>query len=315
MKDIDFSEYTLISFGDSFTFGQDTVVKINSGDIHLQGADNKLWKLQCNEKSYTQVICDKMGFKNSLNFGVPGCSNDRSLNLLDSFLRQNPTLKVFVLFNFTATGRNLNILKLNKEPMYDIVDMTVNDPMWHDAKKYTGININTIGEYYTYFRNNIQECYLHIRDHRILYNMLSAYNVPHVTFDILNDMDARILRDNPIKYMNNNDGLGIEYLYRSDEGYVFTEMEFFESYYKELTDNTPLLSHIGIDYLGGVNNFNIFVKELDINKDNDNVIYRGDGTKESDYNLYESEHGAHWSPEGHIEVATVIEKYMNENYN
>jgi hypothetical protein len=256
-----------------------------------------------------------LGFKNSLNFGVPGGSNERSLNLLDSFLRSNPTLKVFVLFNFTASARHLNLLKIDKEPRYDMVDMTAHDSDWADGKKYTGINKKSVGDHYTYFRNNIQECYLHIRDRRMLYNMLSAHNVPHVTFDILNDMDARMIRDNPIEYINVNDGVGIANLYRSDEGYVFTRMEMFVSYYKELIDSSPLLSHIGIDYIGGNNNVNILIQMLDDIKDDGNVIYRGDGTKESDYLCYASEYGAHWSPEGHIEFAKLVEKYINENYN
>ena len=311
---MDFSEYTLVSFGDSFTFGQDIIPR--SGDIHHRGKENsKKWKLECNEKSYTQVLCDKMGFKDNLNFGVPGASNERSLNLLDSFLRQNPTLKVFVLFNFTASARHLNLLKIDNASTYDIVEMTSNDTDWMDRSKYTGINRKSVGEHYTYFRNNMQEMYHHIRDRRMLYNMLSAYSVPHVTFDVLNDIDARMLIDNPIEYINDNDGVGIINLYRSDESYVFTKMEIFESYYKELSDNYYLLSHIGIDRLAGNNNVNIFIEQLDQDKDDGNVIYRGDGTKESDYCCYKSEYGGHWSPEGHIEVAKLIEKYINENHN
>ena len=301
---MDFSEYTLISFGDSFTFGQDIIPR--AGDIHHTGEENsKKWKLDCNEKSYTQVLCDKMGFKDNLNFGVPGGSNERSLNLLDSFLRQNPTLKIFVLFNFTASARHLNLLKIDNASTYDIVEMTSNDSddrMAHS--KYTGINRKSVGEHYTYFRNNIQEMYLHIRDRRMLYNMLSAYSVPHVTFDVLNDIDARMIIDNPIEHINDNDGVGIMDLYRSDESYVFTKMDYFNSYYRELMEDTSLLSHIGIDYLNGERNATLYLRKL------------GDERYENyPDGYYTSEFGCHWSPEGHIEVAKLIEKYINENHN
>ena len=63
---MNFSEYTLVSFGDSFTFGQDTVPNY----IHQRHgipAIHKQWKSECNANSYTQVIADKMGFKDTLN--------------------------------------------------------------------------------------------------------------------------------------------------------------------------------------------------------------------------------------------------------
>lgn len=334
---INYSEYTLISFGDSFTFGQDAIdgehinpiaIKTSSAHHRLKanGLDGviEMWKSECNEKAYTQIIADAFGFKNNLNFGVPGSSNERSLNLLDSFLRQNPTLKVFVLFNFTATSRHLNILKLEKEEIYDrmpydIVDVNMTTLESREATisggdKYVGINKRSIENLFTYFRNEEQETYQHIKDRRALYNILSAYDVPHVSFDILNGEDARILIVKPTHRINSNDGLGIETLYNNDESYVFTEMELFESYTKELIDNSPRLSHIGLDCLAGAPNINIFIDELEPNKDGGKVIYRGDGTKESDYLRYHSEYGMHWSIEGHKEVAKLIEKFIKNKY-
>ena len=101
---MNFSEYTLVSFGDSFTFGQDTVPKYDN-QSHGLPAIHKQWKKDCNVNSYTQVIADRMGFKDCLNFGVLAGSNERSLTLLESFLRTNPDKKVFVLFNFTSASR------------------------------------------------------------------------------------------------------------------------------------------------------------------------------------------------------------------
>ena len=95
-----FSEYTLVSFGDSFTFGEDTVPKPDFGEI----VDKKLEKKyieECNNNSYTQFLAENLGFKDSINFGLLGASNDRSMMLLESFLRSNPKKKVFIIFNFT----------------------------------------------------------------------------------------------------------------------------------------------------------------------------------------------------------------------
>ena len=302
---MNFSECTLVSFGDSFTFGQDAVYRdVPFGELY----DNGKWKSECNEKSYTQVICDRMGFKDNLNFGIPGSSSERSLMLLEEFLRQNPTLKVFVLFNFTSPLRCLNMAKQkHSTPKYDIVEMSPQNRQCVEEQRYEGIDKKSVEHYYTYFRNDVQEMYQHIKDKRMLYYLLSAHNVPHATFDILNDVDHRMIRDNPLQYLSEVpvDIMGLEYMYSNDENYVFAEMNYFNSYYKELIDNTPLLSHIGIDYLKGCPNGTQFIGRLgdEMHGFHNNGHY------------FTSEYGGHWVPEGHIEFAKLVEKYINENYN
>ena len=301
---MDFSEYTLISFGDSFTFGQDTVFR----DVLLgEPYDNKKWKSECNGQSYTQVLCDKMGFKDNLNFGIPGSSTERSLMMLEAFLRQNPTLKVFVLFSFTESLRCLNMGRLNSAPTeYDIVEMSTQINQCEEEKMYVGITEKSIENYYTYFRNDAQEIYQHIKDKRMLYYMLASRSIPHVTFDLLNTIDYRMIQDNPLQHINESvkDTIGLEYMYSADENYVFTEMDYFNSYYRELMEDTSLLSHIGIDYLNGERNATLYLRKL------------GDERYENyPDGYYTSEFGCHWSSEGHIEVAKLIEKYINKNHN
>jgi len=123
----------------------------------------------------------------------------------------------------------------------------------------------------------------------------------------LNDMDSRMLRDNPMQYIVNDAEPVLEDMYNNDGDYVFTEMDYFNSYYKELIDNSSLLSHIGIDYLTnnspeGSRNVLEFLGNLGMQN-------------YGKYDAYKSEHGAHWGHEGHIEVAKLVEKYINENYN
>jgi hypothetical protein len=304
----DWSEYTLVSFGDSFTFGQDTVhhdfPQMNDNDLK---AKNKVWKSQCNKKSYTQVICNRMGFKDNLNFGIPGCSNERSLMLLESFLRQNPKKKVFVLFNFTSTSRFMNMFKY-REDKYSLVDITPERASSEPTpSNQSGVTKKSMENYYTYFRNKMQEVYCHIRDRRMLLQLVSMYNVPHTTFDVLNDMDSRILRDNPSQYIHSS-ASDCGSLYNNDENYVFDEMEYFDSYYKELIDNSSPISHIGIDYLSnlppGSINVMQYIGRTGIHKHNDYHAYTVGGVP-----------GGHWTREGHIEVAELVEKYINENYN
>lgn len=309
---MDFSDYTLVSFGDSFTFGVETVPMYDTSVKDLR-PEQKQWKKDCNEKSYTQVLVDKMGFKDSLNFGVGGASNDRSMSLLESFLRSNPKKKVFVLFNFTSSSRfmlfprldenneYINQIKTGKNnstkiTLYDCVDILPSHNDWMYDGRYPGINTKSVNQQYTYWRNSIQDVYNHVKDRRMLYYMLSSYNVPYVTFDGINDMDHRMLRDNPIQYINGDDfSMYADLCNENDEQYIFRHLDFLQSYYQELVNKSPLLCHhMGIEeqYKGSRNMTNYLNANYHVNTEN-----------------------GHWNTDGHIEVAKLIEKFINERYN
>ena len=300
---MNFSEYTLISFGDSFTFGQD-IVPIYKHQPH---GSPKQWKKDCNLNSYTQVIADRMGFKDCLNFGVLAGSNERSFTLVESFLRTNPDKKVFVLFNFTSASRFMNIFKVDNKRQYDIVDVTptttnnVKAREWIREEKYTNINVKSIVHQYTYWRNSVQDVYSHIRDRRNLYYLLSSHNTPHVTFDVLNNTDFLMLRDNPLKYILSNDGFGINFMYKDDADYVLKEMDFFKSYYNEILTNTPLLCHMGIDELDGQKNVFEYL--------NSKAKFELE-----DENYYSAIEGGHWNIEGHRDVGELIGDFIKKKY-
>ena len=178
---------------------------------------------------------------------------------------------------------------------------------------YTGINSKTVAQNWTFFRNNIQDVYNHIKQRRAVYYILSSYNVPYVTFDGLNDMDYRILRDNPLQYISNRniDGCYSSLLYNDDENYVFKEMDFLNSYYEELVNNTPLLNHLLMDYsVKNLHNLNGKIEKVDMN----NYIWKIGIDRYDDKNHYMTDN-CHWTTEGHIEVAKVLEKFINERYN
>jgi len=286
---MNFSEYTLVSFGDSFTFGQDTVPRYDTSIKPVRPLQ-KQYKIDCNNLSYTKFISDSLGFKDSLNFGTLAASNDRSLIHLETFLRNNPKKKVFVLFNFTSSSRFLNIFQKTEGREYIAIDMYPNI----DAKKhYKGITPRSIEEQYTYWRNSVQDVYSHIRNRRNLYYLLSSYNVPHVSFDGINNTDWYMLRDNPIKYIDTYEGSFNEHM-QNDEDYIFKEMDFFNSYYQELVDNSPLFCHMGIEYIGKMPHLHHLICQSNIK--------------------YKTSNG-HWTADGHIEASKLIEKFINERYN
>ena len=298
---MDFSEYTLVSFGDSFTFGEDTVPVPDFTTVYNMVETSveveKRYKSDCNKNSYTQFIADSMGFKDLLNLGTRGASNDRSMTNLESFLRSNPKKKVFILFNFTTSSRYVQFFKEEKGEEYSVEDMLAHQPQFNsDSPKYAGINSKIIAQNWTYFRNDMQDIYNHIKQRRAVYYILSSYNVPYATFDGINNMDARMLADNPLKYINKKNiggGYG-NFMYNDDENYVFKEMDFLNSYYEELVNETPLLNHIA---------------KVDMH----NYIFKIGIDRYDDKNHYIADNG-HWTTEGHIEVAKVLEEFISRRY-
>ena len=315
---MNFSEYTLVSFGDSFTFGQNTVPEPFS--MAMPGMDydvdlEQKYISDCRSNSYTQFLAESLEFKDSLNFGFKGASNDRSMMNLESFLRSNPKKKVFVLFNFTHTYRYVQFFKRDDKNEYDSLDMA---PGWDGWKidhnhDYTGINSKTVAQNWTFFRNNIQDVYNHVKQRRAVYYILSSYDVPYITFDGINDMDSRILSDNLLQYISNEniDGCYSSLLYNDDENYVFKEMDFLKAYYQELVDKSPLLNHLLKDYSdGNYYNLNGKIPKFDIN----HYIGKIGIDRYDDKNHYITD-DRHWTTEGHIEVAKVLEEFINEKYN
>tara|TARA_B110000263_G_C15027349_1_gene382379 strand:+ start:42 stop:638 length:597 start_codon:yes stop_codon:yes gene_type:complete len=197
----------------------------------------------------------------------------------------------------------MNIFKVDGKNQYDIVDLIPNVEAreWISEERYTSINAKSIIKHYTYWRNGVQDVYSHIKDRRNLYYLLSSRNTPHVTFDILNNTDALMLRDNPLEYILSNDGFGVDFMYKDDADYVLKEMDYFKSYYNEILTASPLLCHMGIDDLDGHRNF---------------VTYLNNRAKfeHGDIDYYSAIHGGHWNSKGHIEVARLIEKFLNERY-
>jgi hypothetical protein len=302
---MNFSEYTLVSFGDSFTFGEDTVPKPDFGET----VDKKLEKKyieECNNNSYTQFLAENLGFKDSINFGLLGASNDRSMMLLESFLRSNPKKKVFIIFNFTNSLRYVQFLKVDGEKKYDIIDMAPTFEDWKTENRhpYTGINSKTVAQNWTFFRNSIQDVYNHIKQRRAVYYILSSYNVPYITFDGINDVDARMLRDNPLQYINKDkiDGCYGNFLYNDDENYIFKEQDFLNSYYEELVNETPLLNHLTIKDMKQNVNLLSYISSLG-------------NSHNGDVDHYLSNYGIHWNIDGHMEVAILLYKFINERYN
>ncbi len=284
------------------------VTGIRQKDCGIDTEFEQKYISECHSNSYTQFLAESLGFKDSLNFGTRGSSNERSMTNLESFLRSNPKKKVFVLFNFTQTSRYVQFFKEEKGEEYSVEDMLAHQSAFpSDSPKYTGINSKIIAQNWTYFRNSMQDVYSHVKHRRMVYYILSSYNIPYVTFDIINDTDAFMIKNNPLKYINKKNiggGYG-NFMYNDDENYVFKEMDFLNSYYQELIDKSPLLTHLV---------FSNPHHDLEVKNMHSYIYTLANSQPFNNPDYFYSTQG-HWNTEGHIEVAKRIEKFINERYN
>mgnify|MGYP000061514598 CR=1 FL=1 len=98
---MNWDDYTLYSFGDSFTFGQGLVAEkfINSGFSEFDDYAAETHKL-----AYTNKLKNKLGFKAAYNFGIPAGSNQRTYQELLRFVYNTPSVSAdnsFVLIALT----------------------------------------------------------------------------------------------------------------------------------------------------------------------------------------------------------------------
>ena len=106
--EINLKEYTLLSIGDSFTFGQGTVPPYERQDLSKshkhKHSKRTQWSIDCNRNSYTEFLSKH--FKKTVNFGSPGASND----VLFHFLRRYDIVLGSHLIFFEKSGNLFNLM-------------------------------------------------------------------------------------------------------------------------------------------------------------------------------------------------------------
>lgn len=184
-------EYTVISFGDSFTYGhgitevfQDTQQykdAISRKDKNaVKEMYRKDWKL-CSAKTYTKWFSTNAGFKKYINFGIPGGSNQSSLYHMQSYLNENLGEKFFILFNLTSPFRTDIVYK----------ESAMSTQLSNLQSNFNQRDI----EGYFYINSEETAILQHIYFMKNLYNTLRAFRHPYIVFDILNDTDIILQKE------------------------------------------------------------------------------------------------------------------------
>ena len=81
---MDYSNYTLLSVGCSFTFGQGTIADYKGGPN-----ERNAWRKACNELSYTSHVGKCLKFGKVVNLGTPAGSNELALLNMNTWLDKN----------------------------------------------------------------------------------------------------------------------------------------------------------------------------------------------------------------------------------
>ena len=179
---MNFSEYTLLSVGDSFTFGQGTIqfpTIIQGISENADDEQRQEWKKACNSNSYVKHIETQLNFKQSINLALPGCSDELSLINLEMWLKKNPKEKVFLLFSLTDPQRQIFF---DKEGRTDFLN----------TFKYT--SEVDLDYYYSVLNNDISLTFKTYQFRKTLKRFLDITNIKHYIFSPRDNMDERIVK-------------------------------------------------------------------------------------------------------------------------
>ena len=273
---MNFSEYTLLSVGDSFAFGQGTVQ--HPTFIQGKGADSddkqrQEWKKVCNSNSYVKHIETELNFKQSVNLALPGCSDELSLINLETWLNKNPKEKVFLLFSLTDPQRQIFF---DKQKQIDFLD----------TFKYTGDK--NLDYYYGVLNNDISLTFKTYQFRKSLKRFLNVYDIEHYIFYPRDNMDERIVKRR--KYWNDTIGIGIDHWNKLGIA------EDFKDWLNDIEDEKTL----GNNYLT-INKLLSATKEVTI----------FDWLKKSGNPL--SSYDNHYNTEAHIKISQLISAQIKQN--
>lgn len=216
-----YSDYTVVSFGDSFCFGQgitsEADLSIHEGrlkkfpNVQERKKARLAYKKECQQLAYTNKVEKKLGFKTSINCGLPGSSNKRTLTLLRNFTKNNKDENIFYLVGLTHATRDLIMTRPErpKKVEWEGYDFVYNSWIAHKDTVYDtrvesqrpdiyNMSSSALQRMLMYYRND----YTSIVDHVMVYDSiiehLESTGKPYIIFDLMNDLPWEIKRMNII---------------------------------------------------------------------------------------------------------------------
>ena len=186
---MDYSNYTLLSLGCSFTFGQGTIADYKGGP-----EEREVWHKACNELSYTSHVGKRLKFGKVVNLGTPAGSNELALLNMNTWLDKNKGENVFVLFSLADPQREIFFPKVK-----GFGDTTPNSNGLEvfNSSHTLGLSQKAIESFYTEINTEITMTFKNWLFRKHLSSVLKYRNLPHLVFHSFDPMDIRVnkLRD------------------------------------------------------------------------------------------------------------------------
>ena len=191
---MNFSDYTLVSFGDSYTFGESVTTSTSKDFENL--AD---WKEYCNNRSYTSFVQKTLNFKDSHNVGIPGASNKRILKTIKEYSELNGTKNKFYMISLTNPMRDLIYSyekSINGHKSFDFVlpswEIQVADPNSRRSAELFKMSPDSIVDMLTYYFNDYTLFFNFAMTFYAITDYMDKIKVPYIIFDILNDSFSKL---------------------------------------------------------------------------------------------------------------------------
>lgn len=328
---LDFGKLKLVSFGDSYTFGQGAAVDIDYVTQILpryQDYDiaRLMWKRQSNRLSYTAQLEKMMGFKGSLNLGIPGASNKRILTTLRSYCVNHNLSDCFIVVALTHPARDLIATKRLSLKNTDAVNFMKDFiyGAWEDDKKsqvdknlnndisiIKNLSLNSAAEMMSAYFNNFTILSNHVITHNAIFDFLNGLGVPYIVVDILNDVPASDAHYNVLSKMRNTYLKDIS----KDIGVDMSDFQHIKDYFatlKRTSKTSKYLNFFALNeryetYIGTNKKIDPYMKNTDRY-----VVTHPSNSDRSLLSPIKSD--GHWSVRGHKVFATLLKDWIEKHY-
>ena len=195
----DWSDHILLSFGDSFTFGDGLLPYPTAIFEHYQ-AEHEIYGWKAKNLTYTKKLSEAMKFKGHVNFGIPGGSNQHSVRMLVEFLQQNPDLdrsKIFVLFGVTNIYREtISYTNKNNAILYRPFTAPHLAERLHLLSKEIKTQEESLNVVTTLY-HDMRMVYEYTSALRTLKEILQTQKIKYFIFDLINEFDYSSIANDP----------------------------------------------------------------------------------------------------------------------
>jgi len=318
---MNWSESTLVSFGDSFTFGQGTEgegISYIEYTEKYKKLDNKQiikqWIERSNSASYTTLLAKKLGCFKFVNLGHMGASNQHTILYLREFIRKNHKSTNVYLIGLTDPWRHITLQY--KEPKRkhtnygpylcfetirpDVVDLLSEQKKLYSSNYHKNLDSRFWGNYITSFRTHENVLYSHIDNYYTICEILKGKQ--YFMFDIMNNIDYQISRTTmPEVHVDQQHFQNVKEDNLVKAGFKSLDIpnKFIYEYTQHVINNKRYFDYYTLNHYYKYKKTKKQLANLDV------LMH--------DYG-YTAKYDTHWNSAGHQKVTDILHNYITNIY-